>query len=233
MQTKNIIQKVAVTAAAGWCLAFATAANAIDITSAPDGTAASTVTAITYAYEPNTGTLPIGLPGSGNAVVTNAGGTNIWVDPSTVGVAAEWITPSEYYSGAAMPYNDETGIWLWTQTFNSTEVGTLSGLMLTDDAVVDIKLNGISILSGYTPGAQPPYQNASSLLGGDVLKGNNILEFRITNSGKNTTGLAYKFSVVPVVPEPGMVTFGILSGGALGGMVFRGRLRSRKAALRN
>ncbi len=197
---------------------------------------------VTVYYQPD---------GAGSAVnavaIDDTHAENVgWVGgASTIG--ADWLAPGVDVNGNPLPesgalsqYN-RNGTWVYDASFfvnlkpGATQEA-LQGLLLTDDYVVKILLNGQDVTSYYTEGATPTWQNASTfdtssyLSGLNVQQGLNTLEIQVNNIGDYVTGLAYNFSVVPVVPEPGIVVFGLMSSASLAGLMLRGRIRFKNQA---
>lgn len=161
-----------------------------------------------------------------------------WASASS-NIGASWITKElDTYSGTndPLPQYSKTGTWVYDQSFFVTLAPgatqeALKGLILSDDNVDKILLNGVDVTSYYMAGGAPTWQNPgtfdTSFFGG-VVNGLNSLEIQVDNSASFVTGVAYNFSVVPVVPEPSIVLFGLMSSGSLVGLMLRGRMRTNK-----
>ncbi len=164
-----------------------------------------------------------GFPGP-NAFVAQQGGWvwGYWVPDSAT---SKWISPATNPSATQYPL---TGNYVYQTTFDLTgldpSTAQISGIWTTDNAGVDIILNGTSL--GYTtPDAAFAHFDgthyAFTILSGFV-DGENILQFVVHNDGtpRSPTGLRVELSgsADPEVPEPATLALaglGLLAGAAL------------------
>ena len=224
---------VGMTAVAVASIALAIAPAHAQVISASSGAANGSVSdsGVTVFY------IPDGVGTATTAVVADdVHAAHVGWGAANTLVGASWINKeTDIYNGSfdPKPQYGKEGNWEYDQTFFVTldegvSQAALFGKMLSDDNIVSITLNGVDVTSGYTQGGVPTWQVPSTFdtrgFGG-VTNGENRLSIVLSNSGSFVSGVAYNFSVVPVVPEPGILVFGLMSSGSLAGLMLRGRVR--------
>jgi hypothetical protein len=148
-------------------------------------------------------------PIAGNAIAVTAGNSAPippWLGDNT---ASAWIAPT-------VDTNGPEGNYVYQTTFNAAAGGLylqIQGNMASDNDVIDILLNGVSVAtpSGVGFGGFTPFD-----ITGLSVAGVNTLAFVVSNfaPSNNPTGFRVEFtSALAVVPEPSslaLLTFGLL-----------------------
>lgn len=152
----------------------------------------------------------------------------VWLANS---VDSSWISPHTGYASAAN--NDAPGAYTYSTTFDLTglnpNTASLSFIVVADDSLTDVLLNGVSQSISYNGGL-----GAFSTLftiNSDFIGGTNTIEFVTLNGGSvnSPTGLRVEFSNATAdelsdVPEPSSIA--LLGFGTL--LLFSRRFRNAK-----
>ena len=126
-------------------------------------------------------------------------------------VSASWISPHSSYASAS-DY-EAVGPYIYSTTFDLTGLNpgtaTLSFVVADDDALTDVRLNGVS--QGITHDSLSAFSSLFTI-NSDFVAGINTIEFVTNNGGSSPTptGLRGEFSsvsadLVSEVPEPSSI----------------------------
>ncbi len=197
-------------------LAIGTAARAATIANLFNTGVDSSANALVGAGVPDPHYSLIVQPGSATAVTVDAtiwpifGGP--WV-PNNAG--SRWIGPDASSQGPAGNYTYQTSFFLPGNAILSTV--NISGLWGTDDASVDLLINGAStgnVSAGFT--SLVPF----SITSGFVLNAINTIDFALVNAGGPTGLRVDRIVGTYLVPEPTAAGL-LLSGLSLGVLALR------------